>query len=137
MYRHLNDEQLQELLVIYRLTSFALHPNNEEAYFEKVRELMNKRQPLLYEMSMRNHHLVKRKITKRNPHVANKFINECFDLLEQEHLDFIIKSMTDLKTELTLSPTGSLICNGVLVNKDLINEYLTLLTQYLKNKKSH
>lgn len=132
MYKHLNDEQLEELLIIYRLTSFALHPNNEEIYFEKVKELMNKRQPLLYEISMRRNHLVKRKATKRNAQVANKIINECFDLLEQEHLDFIIKSMDELRKEIILSPTGSLICNSVLVNKDLINEYLTLLKHYMK-----
>ena len=137
MYKHLNDEQLEELLIIYRLTSFALHPNNEEIYFEKVCELMNKRQPLMYEISMRRNHLVKRKATKRNAQVANKIINECFDLLEQEHLDFIIKSMNDLRSEMTLSPNGSIICNSVLVDKDLINEYLTLLNHYIKNKKSH
>lgn len=137
MYRYLNDEQLQELLIIYRLTSFALHPNSEEIYREKTIELMNKRQPLMCEIAKRRNHLVKRKNTKRNPHVANKFINECFDLLEQEHLDFIIKSMTVLKTELTLSPTGSIICNSVPVDKNLINEYLTLLSHYMKNKKPH
>lgn len=137
MYRHLNDEQLQELLIIYRLTSFALHPNNEEIYREKTIELMNKRQPLMCEIAKRRNHLVKRKNTKRNTYVGNKMITECFDLLEQEHLDFIIKSMTDLKTELTLSPTGSIICNSVPVDKDLINEYLTLLSHYIKNKKSH